>query len=118
MFEYSEEYDKEIMELNGIFFCCEEAEDGYEDEAKSLSKAYYDKLDDIAEFMLNERLSDFYGESIELDADIIKENLGTPMIDLDTHQIIYCEQTLDDIHVFEVEFGDDLDDLLYCSVDG
>ena len=119
MFKYSEQYNQMVLELNGIIFCCEEEQDEYEVEAQNLSKAYYDKLSDIIEFMLRDRLMDFYENYISgLNADIVKENLGVPMIDLDMHQIIYCEQTLDDEHIFEVEYGEDLDELLYCSVDG
>ena len=119
MFKYSEQYDQKILELNGIIFCCEEEKDEYEAEAQNLSKAHYDKLSDIVEFMLHDRLLDFYGNNIrELNIDFVKENLGVPMIDLDMHQIIYCEQTLDDMHVIDVEYGEDFNDLLYCSVDG
>lgn len=119
MFKYNEQYDQNILELNGIIFCCEEEQDEYEAEAQKLSKVYYDKLSDIVEFMLHNRLLDFYKNHISgLNADIIKDNLGVPMIDLDMHKIIYCEQTLDDDHIFEVEYGADFDDLLYCSVDG
>ena len=119
MFKYSEQYDQRILELNGIIFCCEEEQGEYEAEALKLSRVYHDKLSDIVEFMLRDRLLDFYGNNIGgLNADILKENLGVPMIDLDMHQIIYCEQTLDDEHIFEVEYGEDFNDLLYCSVDG
>ena len=119
LFKYSEQYDQKILELNGIIFCCEEEQDEYEVEAQNLSKAYYNKLSDIIEFMLHDRLWDFYENYIsDLKVDIVKENLGIPMIDLDMHQIIYCEQTLDDEHIFTVEYGEDFNDLLYCSVDG
>lgn len=119
MFQYSEQYDQKILELNGIIFSCEEEHAEYEAIAQNFSKKYYDKLPDIIEFMLHDRLLDFYGNYIrELNSDIVKENLGVPMIDLDMHQIIYCDQTLDNEHIFTVEYGADLDDLLYCSVDG
>ena len=119
MFQYSEQYSQKILELNGIIFCCEEEQEEYEAIAQNFSKIYYDKIFDIIEFMLRERLLDFYENYIrELNAEIVKENLGVPMIDLDMHQIIYCEQTLDDEHIFTVEYGDDFDDLLYCSIDG
>ena len=119
MFQYSEQYSQKILELNSIIFCCEEEQDGYEEEAQNLSKSYYEKLSDIIEFMLHTRLLYFYGNYISgLNAEIVKENLGIPMIDLDMHQIIYCEQSLDDEHIFTVEYGDDFNDLLYCSIDG
>lgn len=58
-------------------------------EDQNLSKAYYDKLSDIIEFMLCNRLLDFYENYAGgINADVVKENLGVPMIDLDMHQII------------------------------
>ena len=55
-----------------LFFCCEEEHDEYEAEARNITKVYYDKLSDIVEFMLRDRLLDFYGNDIsELDADSI-----------------------------------------------
>ena len=119
MFQYSEEYKQKILELNNIIFCCKEEQDEYEAKAQNLSVSYYDKLSNIIEFMLRDRLLDFYENDMSgLNADIVKENLGVPMVDLDMHQIIYCEQTLDDEHIFEVEYGEDFDDLHYCSVEG
>ena len=119
MFEYSEQYGQRILELNGIIFCCEEDQGEYEAVAQKLSRVYYDRLSDIVEFMLRDRLLDFYKYSIGgLNVDIVKENLGMPMIDLDMHQIIYCEQSLDEEHIFEVEYGEDFNDLICCSVDG
>lgn len=119
MFQYSEHYGQMILELNGIIFSCEEEQEKYEAIAQNFSKKYYEKLSVIIEFMLHDRLLDFYENYIkELNVDIVKENLGAPMIDLDMHQITYCEQTLDNEHIFTVEYGEDLDDLLYCSVDG
>lgn len=119
MFEYSEEYGQKILVMNGIVFCCEEEQDGYIDEAKRLSEEYWDKLWDIAGFMLNDRLRDLYRDRCEeLDAEAVKANLGTPQINLDLSQIVYCEQTLDDEHIFTVGYGEDLNDLMYCSADG
>ena len=102
-----------------LFFCCEEEQGEYEAEAQKLSIVYYDKLSNTVEFMLCDRLLVFYGNNIGgINADIVKANLGVPMIDLDMHQIIYCDQSLDEEHIFEVEYGEDFNDLLYCSVDG
>ena len=52
------------------------------------------------------------------DVDIIKKALGKPQIDLDSSVIVYCEQTLDDVHIISVEFGGLFTDFYYASIDG
>ncbi len=38
--------------------------------------------------------------------------------DLDSSVIVYCEQTLDDVHIISVEFGGLFTDFYYASIDG
>ena len=52
------------------------------------------------------------------DTDIIQKALGKPQIDLDRSMIVYCEQTLDDIHIISVEFGELFTEFYYASIDG
>ena len=44
--------------------------------------------------------------------------LGTPMIDLDREVITYLEQSLDDIHIIDVEYGGLLDEFYEVAIDG
>ena len=44
--------------------------------------------------------------------------LGKPTINLSTFQIMYLEQTLDDTHIIEFEYGDDFEEFYYFNIDG
>lgn len=113
-FKFDEERDEYVEELNGVEFVCDEPQTGYEKEAKKLSKLYYERLPEMIDFMLPE-LQEIYGE---IDKDKLPEMLGKPTIDLRTQQIMYIEQTLDDIHIIQFEYGDDFEEFYYFSIDG
>lgn len=114
MFEFNEERGEYVAELNGVEFVCDNPEDGHEEEAQKLSKLYFEKLPEIIEFMLPE-LQQVYGN---IDQATLPQLLGKPTIDLTTYQIMYMEQTLDDTHIIEFEYGDDFEEFYYFNIDG
>ena len=114
MFKFDEERGEYVAELNGVEFVCDEPEDGYEAEAQKLSKLYFEKLPEMIEFMLPE-LQEVYGN---IDQAALPQLLGKPTIDLTTYQIMYMEQTLDDAHIIELEYGDDFEEFYYFNIDG
>ncbi len=115
MFKFDEERDEYVAELNGIDFVCDEPEDSsYEEEARKLSKLYYEKLPEILDFLFPE-LQQIYGDIQKTE---LPQLLGKPTIDLSTSQILYMEQTLDDIHIIGLEYGADLEELYNFSIDG
>ncbi len=114
MFEFDEERDEYVAELNGVEFVCDEPEDGCEEEAQKLSKLYFEKLPEMLEFMFPE-LQQVYGN---IDKAKLPQLLGKPTIDLTTYQIMYMEQTLDDTHIIELEYGDDFAEFYCFNIDG
>lgn len=113
-FKFVEERDEYVAELNGVEFVCDELQDDYKKEAQKLSKLYYEKLPEMIEFMLPE-LQQVYGE---IDRAKLSRLLGKPTINLSTFQIMYLEQTLDDTHIIEFEYGDDFEEFYYFNIDG
>lgn len=114
MFKFDEEREEYVAELNGVEFICDEPQDGYEEEAQKLSELYLEKLPEMIEFMLPD-LQQVYGE---IDMDSLPQLLGKPTVNLDTFQIMYMEQTLDDTHILEFEYGDDFEEFFYFNIDG
>lgn len=114
MFNFDEEREEYVAELNGVEFICDEPEDGYEEEAQKLSKLYFEKLPEMIEFMLPD-LQQVFGD---VDKTKLPQLLGKPTINLSTFQIMYMEQTLDDTHIIEFEYGDDFEEFFYFSIDG
>lgn len=114
MFTFDEELDGYAAELNGVEFICDEPQDGYEEEARELSRLYYEKLPEMIEFMLPE-LRQVYGE---VDKARLPQLLGKPTVNLTTFQIMYMEQTLDDSHIIEFEYGDNFEEFSCFSIDG
>lgn len=114
IFRYDDKHKALIAEINGVRFCCEEEKDGYASQAQELAEVYEDKISDIVSFILDEVCSMF--------GDISKEDLadalGTPLIDLDREVVTYLEQTLDDIHIIDVEYEGLLDEFCEVVIDG
>ena len=113
-FNFDEERGEYVAQLNGVEFVCDEPQEGYKKEAQKLSKLYFEKLPKMIEFMLPE-LQQTYGE---VDKDKLPQLLGKPTINLSTFQIMYMEQTLDDTHIIEFEYGDDFEKFYYFNIDG
>ena len=109
------EYDEYELEINGIRFVCETVEDGLEETAAELAKIFHNKTNDIAIFMLENGLADIFGEFTPSE---VIESLGKPTIDMDRCLISYLEQTFDDTHIIDVEYGGLLDEFFYFNIDG
>lgn len=114
VFIHDDKYDGFYAELNDVKFVCEKIEENYERLAEELSNAYESRLSGIVNFLLPD-INEMFGVS---DIDIIKKALGKSQIDLDRSVIVYCEQTLDDVHIISVEFGGLFTDFYYASIDG
>lgn len=52
------------------------------------------------------------------DVEIIRNSLGNPLIDLDNNRLSYLEQSLDDIHIIDVEFDGIFENFYEVSIDG
>ncbi|MCI9376781.1 MAG: hypothetical protein HFF85_10320 [Oscillibacter sp.] len=114
MFQYDADSDAYLAERNGVLFLCEEPSGELERFAEALAACYERRRSDIARHMLP-RLTRIYGD---LSAGQLMAALGKPQIDLDRNVITYLEHTLDDVHIFEVEFQGMLEEFLYVSIDG
>lgn len=113
-FEYNEEIEQFLMKVDNIDVVCDELYDGCEKRAEELIEAYPNKINNIAEYMIEE-ITEFFGEiTIE---ELIK-SLGKPTIDVGGDIIKYLEHTLDDTHIIEVEFDGQFDEFLSINIDG
>ena len=61
-------------------------------------------------------MAQMYGN--DLGRRLFAEALGTPLIDLDREVVTYLEQTLDDIHIIDVEYGGLLNEFYEVAIDG
>lgn len=114
LFSYDKNQKAFVAEINGVRFCCEEIASEYEAHSKELADIYAKKLPDIVCFMLDEVCS-IYGNVSETQ---LTQSLGTPLVDLDNNTITYLEQSLDDCHIFELEFGGLFEKFYYFTIDG
>ena len=114
MFKYSEEDGAYLAELSGIEVVCEEPSGELEAAAKKLAELYEDRLPEIAAYILPGLENMFEGLTVEK----LIADLGTPQIDLDVSTITYLEQTLDESHIFTLEFDGAMEELLEFTVDG
>lgn len=114
MFKYDEENAVYLAELNGIEFVCEEPSEELEELAEELAECYKERLPEIAAYILTELEQVF----ADLTAEKLTAALGKPQIDLDSCVITYLEQTLDESHIFDVEFDGALEEFLEFSMDG
>ena len=86
----------------------------YEQYAKDLANNYDKKLLDIIQYMLSD-IEEMFGIN---DIEIIKNSLGNALIDLDNNRLSYIEQTLDGMHIIDVEFDGIFEKFYYVSIDG
>lgn len=114
MFYYDEEQNGFIAEINSVRFICEEVKDEYGELAKELADSYEDKLSEIIDYVLPE-VTTMFGSISKAE---LERALGIPQIDLDREVISYLEQTLDDMHIIEVEFGGLFDEFFEVIIDG
>lgn len=114
IFEFDEQENGYIAEINYVKFFCRTIKDGYVEKAERLADAYPDQIYQIVEYIADEVRSTFGYMS----RDEIAEGLGVPTVNLDTDMISYLEQTLDDCHIIDVEFGGLFDEFYSMSIDG
>ena len=100
--------------INNITFVCEEIKSEYEQYAKDLANNYDKKLLDIIQYMLSD-IEEMFGIN---DIEIIKNSLGNALIDLDNNRLSYIEQTVDGMHIIDVEFDGIFEKFYYVSIDG
>ena len=101
--------------IDGVCFACYAVDEQVEESATKIAKIYPDRLNDIAQFMLQEGISDFFGP---LSVEKLIQSLGTPLVNLSNNSITYLEQTLDDTHIISFEFTGLLDKFFYLNIDG
>lgn len=116
MFEYNKDLELYTVDLGNAIITCDEVVDGFEELAKTVAENYTKKLDDIAQFLTDEGISDYFGE---LTPDQIKSGLGIPLIDIGTQTVTYTDHSLDSMHIIEFEYDDsEFGDFSMLSIDG
>ena len=118
MFLYDDKYKTNIRVIDGVIFSCDEYMPDYDSLAERLAKIYDDKLDDIVSFMLPAIQLFYENESFEVTAELLKESLGEPLINLSSKAITYCNQSLDREHIFSFAYDGSFDDFDYLCIDG
>ncbi len=114
IFTFDEKNKQYKAIINNITFVCKEIKPEYEQYAKDLANNYYKKILDIIQYMLFDIEKMFGINNVE----IIKNSLGNVLIDLDNNRLSYLEQTLDDMHIIDVEFDGIFEKFYDVSIDG
>lgn len=114
IFVFNEEYERYEAKMNDIIFTCEQVRNDYEKDAIKLASVYEQKLTEIIAFLLSD-IQEVFGVN---DVELIRQSLGTPEIDLDNRRLSYLNQTLDDVHIIDIEYNGLLDEFLYSNIDG
>ena len=114
IFTFDEKNKQYKAIINNITFVCKEIKPEYEQYAKDLANNYDKKILDIIQYMLSDIEKMFGINNVE----IIKNSLGNVLIDLDNNRLSYLEQTLDDMHIIDVEFDGIFEKFYDVSIDG
>ena len=114
IFTFDEKNKQYKAIINNITFVCKEIKAEYEQYAKDLANNYDKKILDIIQYMLSD-IEEMFGIN---DVEIIKNSLGKSLIDLDNNRLSYLEQTLDDMHIIDVEFDGIFEKFYDISIDG
>lgn len=114
MFEYDESINEYSTEIRSIQFITENPDEDTEDRATELAEAYYDKSDEIINFIIGHIGNTF----LETESEIFDKNIGKPLIDMDTQQLIIPYRSSLSSHYLTVEFVGVFDRLIYFSMDG
>ncbi len=114
MFSLNElrEYEEKI---NGITFVCDEADSASEERASAIANCYKEKLSEIAEFMISEGISEYFGDISQSN---ITKSLGFPIISLDRNTITYPDNGFDDMLIIEFHFKGILEEFYGLDIDG
>ena len=114
IFSFDEKNKQYKAIINNITFVCKEIKTEYEQYAKDLANNYDKQLLNIIQYMLSD-IKEMFGIN---DVDVIKKSLGIAIIDLDNNRLSYPKQTLDDVHIIDVEFDGVFEKFYYVSIDG
>ena len=114
IFSFDEKNKQYRAIINNITFVCKEIKTEYEQYAKDLANNYDKQLLNIIQYMLSD-IKEMFGIN---DVDVIKKSLGNAIIDLDNNRLSYPKQTLDDVHIIDVEFDGVFEKFYYVSIDG
>ncbi len=114
VFNFDEKNKQYKAIINNITFVCKEIKPQCEQYAKDLANNYDKKILDIIKYMLSD-IEEMFGIN---DVEIIRNSLGNPLIDLDNNRLSYLEQTLDDMHIIDVEFDGIFEKFYDVSIDG
>ena len=116
MSKYSGEPEGYTLEFEDVIFCWDEQpDDNYEEIANNLREAYVRNIRRISE--------EIYAEIKDLfdikDIDEVIAKLGKPQIYPDNGQVVYCENSFDNLHIISFEYSDDeFNEIEYISIDG
>lgn len=113
-FKYDEKYKMFTAEINKVKFECEKIDMNLEMKAFEYANFYRKRLKTIVSGMMDE-ITSFYGDMSE---DALMNALGKPTINLDNGLMTYCEHTLDDSHVIDVEFDGIFEEIIEVRIDG
>ena len=114
IFNFDEKNKQYKLIINNITFICKEVKPEYEQYVKDLVNNYDKKILDIIQYMLSD-IEEMFGIN---NVEIIKNSLGNALIDLDNNRLSYLEQTLDDMHIIDVEFDGIFEKFYGVSIDG
>ena len=114
MFHFDDDLEMYVAEIDGVEFACEEPREDYEEEARKLARLYREKQPELTAFLLPELQEIFEGVT----AANLFQKLGKPTVDLDTFQIQYFDQTLDEGHIIQCEYDEDFEGFSCFSLDG
>lgn len=113
-FKYSEKYQTYIYNINKVIICCDEPAEKYEKKASVIAKKYKNTISSIVDFIY-EDVTEMFGE---MSKEIILNSLGTPLINIQSEVITYLDHTLDQTHIIEIEYSNDLEKFHYVTIDG
>ena len=102
-------------EAENLIFEWDKEPENVEETVKPMIEAYKKNLNHIAEEIFKEVKDIFSVQSVEQ----VVEKLGRPTIYAENGMITYCEHTMDDVHIIDVEFADDnFSKVQFVSIDG
>ena len=126
LFKFDEDSGEYVAEIAGINVTINSCTDDMVEYGKTVAEKYESCLPGIIEYILSDEA---FGEDGEFDCvteEQLKSSLNKPEIRLlsgndripKTGVCTYCNQTLDDEHIFSFEFVNVFEDLDYFTIEG
>jgi hypothetical protein len=126
LFKFDEDSGEYVAEIAGINVTINSCTDDMVEYGKTVAEKYESCLPGIIEYILSDEA---FGEDGEFDCvteEQLKTSLNKPEIRLlagndripKTGVCTYCNQTLDDEHIFSFEFVNVFEDLDYFTIEG